>query len=272
MFKKILSLFFGLIILAWVSFSAILYYGQDKHLFYPTPVNVENMADFKEYDVSFEREGVTLYGWLIGPERVSENNPLLVYYGGNGEDVSKHLPKRQRLTQTTSFLYIEYRGYGRSEGHPGQQALVADARFILEEVSRKYGIPMDHVVLMGRSLGTSIAIHTAHEHSVRGLVLITPFDSIQAIASEKYPYLPISLLLKHPFNSVSLAHEIDRPVLMLMAENDGLVSRPHSENLADNWGGELHRVIVPSVGHNTIVTEPGTWDAINQFMAMLAQQ
>jgi hypothetical protein len=61
-------------------------------------------------------DGVRLRGWLVkamgGPPA-----PLVIYFGGNAEEVSWLVETADRLAGW-SLLLVNYRGYGESEGKP----------------------------------------------------------------------------------------------------------------------------------------------------------
>jgi pimeloyl-ACP methyl ester carboxylesterase len=70
------------------------------------------------------------------------------------------------------------------------------------------GIDPAHVVLMGRSLGSGVAVHVAAKRKVGGVILVTPLDSLVNVARAHYPIFPVGLMLKHRFDSAALAPEI----------------------------------------------------------------
>ena len=83
---------------------------------------------------------------------------------------------------------MHYRGYGGSSGKPTEHDLRQDALAVYNYVSTRHS----EILLVGRSLGSSIAIGVAAQVNPTGLVLITPFDSIQNIAKQVVPFLPNS--------------------------------------------------------------------------------
>ena len=117
----------------------LLYVLQDAMIFFPQPVPNENREPFAPYALSIENEGKRLQGWYVaGP--VAPSRPLVVYYGGNAEEVSGNLWDLPRL-KAGAFLFMNYRGYGDSEGKPSQKALCRDALHILDTLARKEKAP-----------------------------------------------------------------------------------------------------------------------------------
>jgi hypothetical protein len=242
----------------------LLYFLQDALIFFPQPIPVQNRKSFTEYAFGVEHEGQRLRGWYV-PGKVSRTRPLVVYYGGNAEEVSGNLWDLPRLAGG-AYLFMNYRGYGDSEGKPSQKTLCRDALYILDTLVSREKIPLDNVVLMGRSLGSGVAVHVAAHRAVRGVILITPFDSLLNVARHHYPFLPVKLLLRHPFDSAALAPKVKMPALVLIGRQDDIIPNPLSSALAQRWGGPAQTVAIESVGHNDIQLDEGYWRAINIFL------
>lgn len=242
----------------------LLYVFQDALIFFPPPVPPPNRAALAEYAVSFDHDGHQLQGWYV-PGTIRGERPLLVYYGGNAEEVSGSLLDRPRL-KAGAFLFMNYRGYGDSGGKPSQKALCRDALSILDTMTARENIPWAHVVLMGRSLGSGVAVYVASRRSVGGVILVTPFDSLVRVARHHYPFLPVGLLLKHPFDSAVLAPDIKAPALVITAGQDEIIPAPRSARLARLWGGPVQTVVVDGHGHNDLQLDDAYWDAINRFL------
>lgn len=243
----------------------LLYVFQDALIFFPQPVPQANRAAYAPYALTVEHEGRRLKGWYV-PGDIRRDRPLLVYYGGNAEEVSGNLPDLTRL-KAGAYLFMNYRGYGDSEGKPSQKALCDDALFILDTLTARENIPIDHVVLVGRSLGSGVAVHVAARRALRGVILITPFDSLLKVARHHYPFLPVGLLLKHPFDSAALAPEIQTPALIITGGRDDIIPAPRSARLAQLWGGPVTTVVVEEGGHNDLQLDAAYWTAINRFLS-----
>jgi hypothetical protein len=161
---------------------------------------------------------------------------------------------------------MNYRGYGDSEGKPSQKALCSDALYILDTLTARESIALENVVVVGRSLGSGVAVDVAAHRPVRGVILITPFDSLLNVARHHYPYLPVRLLLRHPFDSAALARTLKIPALVLMGDQDDIIPNAHSLSLTRRWGGPVETVMIEGVGHNDIQTNERYWRAINRFL------
>lgn len=256
-----------------VGLPVFLYFYQGKMLFYPTPPvsSVPRPARGVVEDVRLAApDGVQLTGWLV---RVTgERAPLLIYFGGNAEDVSWLVGMADRFAGH-SLLLLNYRGYGGSGGHPGESALFADALLAYDYAKQRGDVDASRILAMGRSLGTGVAVHLAARRQLAGVILVSPYDSVRALAQSIYPWLPVRLLLRHPFDSLSLAGGLSVPLLCVVAGQDSVIPSAHSRRLFDAWGGGDKRwVEVIEAGHDDVSDAPRYWDEIGSFLGRSSRQ
>src|SRR5205823_14467096 len=132
-------------------------------------------------------------------------------------------------------LAVNYRGYGAGEGEPGERDCAADALAMYVAGVRREDVDPRRIVGFGRSLGTPIAVHLAAERPVAGAVLVSPFDSMTAIGKTHYPFLPVSLLLRHRFDALPDAKRNTMPLLAIVGESDSIIPPERSRALFDAW-------------------------------------
>jgi hypothetical protein len=207
--------------------------------------------------------GIKLRGWLVKGRGAPA--PLVIYFGGNAEEVS-WLGEFAGNLAGWSLLLVNYRGYGESEGKPGERELLADAIAIHDYARQRPDVDPGRIVAMGRSLGSGVAVHLAAEQPLRGVILVSPYDSLVAVAKHHYPFLPISLMLRHRFDSVTRAPQIDTPLLCLVASEDRVIPASHSRTLFEAWRGPKTWHEIPRADHDGIASEPGYWSAIADFL------
>ncbi len=236
---------------------------QSKLIFFPQKLNENSptVKVHKDEEITIELDNVKLHGWLINPG----SDKLLIYYGGNAEEVSLSIDDLDDIENCT-ILALNYRGYGKSEGSPSQKALFSDAIEVFDEITVKLNIPPERVILLGRSLGTGVAVYVAYRRNVSKLILTTPFDSVKNIAKKMLPIFPVGLLIRHPFDSVSIVDKIKAPCLMLLAENDELIPMKNSINLANHITSPLEIVTIKNAGHNDIQLYREYISSINDFI------
>jgi uncharacterized protein len=203
---------------------------------------------------------VELRGWEVNPGR----ERALVYFGGNGEGVEWLRPElERRLPDHTSYL-VAYRGYGASGGRPGERALTADALAVLDHVAARH--PDAPVDVVGRSLGSGVAVQVAARRPVGRLVLVTPFDSLVATAGDLFPRLPMRWLVHDHWDSAAVAHRLRAPVLVVRAGRDALVRPARTDRLLEALPADTRVVALPAADHADLVEDPAYWRAITEFL------
>ena len=245
----------------------MVWFLQERLLFYPPPAAPlpAPPAGWKLEEVRLARgEGVELRGVLLLPP--AARPPLVIYFGGNAEEVTASAPSAARVYGERAVLMVNYRGYGASGGHPGQEAIVADALALYDWAAHRGDLDGTRIAVHGRSLGSGVAVQLAAARPVRAVVLSTPFDSARDVAARVYPWLPVRLLMRHPFDSVALAPLLKAPALILIGEADTLITPPHSRRLAAAWGGPVEVTTFPGFGHNDIHMNPRYDEAIRAFL------
>ena len=245
------------------SFMAFLYVQQDALIFFPQPNDPLLLREWQNRRVDIQTPSGTLAGWWADGGAPASGT-VIVYFGGNAEDVLYTAQTAKRFA-AERMLLMNYRGYGLSRGKPSQAALFEDALAIYDHVSTT-GIQAERIVIMGRSLGSGVATMLAANRPVRGVVLITPFDSLAAVAAHHYRGLPVRSLLKHPFPSIEFARRVQAPALLLAAERDRIVPPVHAERLSEAWAGPHRLHVLPNVGHNDVEQAARYYELISEFL------
>jgi pimeloyl-ACP methyl ester carboxylesterase len=260
---RTLMLAIVLLVAVFVLMCAYLYVQQDKLLFFPRPNDAALTREWADRRVEIRTPETTLVGWWARGG-APESGIVILYFGGNAEDVLYTASTAERLA-AERVLLVNYRGYGSTAGKPSQAALFADALALYEHV-RASGVSPNRIVAMGRSLGSSVATMLAANRPLRGVVLITPFDSLAEVAARHYRWFPVRTLLRHPFPSVEFARRTNVPALLLAAEGDFIVPPAHAQRLSEAWAGPHRLVMLDAVGHNDIEQHADYYDAINAFL------
>lgn len=253
-----------------IGFSLLLYFAQDQLIFFrpPAPIVPPHSAELVISEVRIATpDGLSLRGWLARPATAAEERlPLAIYFGGNAEEVSYMAASAGRLPGW-SLLAVNYRGYGGNAGEPSERALFADAIAVYDWAASRSDVALTRIATIGRSLGSGVAVYLAAERPLASLVLVTPYDSFRAVAQRHYPYLPVSLLLKHPFDSIGRAPRISTPLLVLVAQRDSIVPPAHARALFAQWRGPKTWREFAGAGHNDLDANPEYWETIAAFLA-----
>ncbi len=258
----------------WLSASlggaALLYFFQDKLVFNPVrgstavygcPANHRIRAVVLEM-----RDGARLRGWWMRANRETPTNcPAIIYFGGRSEEVS-WVSKQLGSFSGHHSLFVNYRGYGDSEGKPSERDLLSDALELYDWMADQPGVDPKKIVVIGRSLGAGVAAYVAAHRPAAAAVLITPYDSFVEIARRRFPHCGTQLFLKHRFEAMQFALEASTPALMLLADTDDIVPKEHAARLIDAWVGPKKVVTIDQTTHLDIQSHPETWNAIREFV------
>jgi fermentation-respiration switch protein FrsA (DUF1100 family) len=245
----------GIALAGYAGVCGALYFAQRSLLYFPTPESKSSRAEA----LSIATDGAVLKVWRVA----GGNDRALIYFGGNADDVTEYIaPFAAGFPGTTIYL-VNYRGYGGSTGAPSEGALLADAEVVYDRVRRQH----DHVAVLGRSLGSGVAVHLATVRDVWKLALVSPYDSVLSVAQRQLPFVPVSWLLKDKFDSLAKVPRVRAPVLVLLAERDAVIPRAHSERLIAAFApGQAEVRTIAGTNHDSISAVPEYGRALASFL------
>jgi pimeloyl-ACP methyl ester carboxylesterase len=246
------------IVIAFVVYAVIcatLYFGQRSLLYYPTPESQSVHAEA----LRIETNGAVLKVW----HSLSSGERAVLYFGGNSEDVAWNIDGFASAFPNTDVYLVNYRGYGGSTGAPSEAALLADAEVVFDAIRIRH----PRVAVIGRSLGSGVALHLATVRDVSKLALVTPYDSITRVAQRQLAIVPVSWLLQDRFDSFAKAARVRAPVLVLLAERDRVIPRVHSERLVTAFApGQVEVRSIAGTNHDSIASAPEYLRALAAFL------
>ena len=224
-------------------------------LVYPIPpadMGDWNPTGLGHEDVWFESaDGTRLHGWFV-PHPTAER--AILYCHGNGEHVAFNVDLAARLRDSldASVFLFDYRGYGRSEGRPSEAGCIADGRAARHWLAERMGIEPKQIVLMGRSLGTAVAVALAAEDGAAALILENAFPAMTDVAALHHPWLPVRWAMDNRYDSVARIPRYQGPVLQSHGEADELVPLAMGRQLFDAAPTANKRWIAfPGLGHES---------------------
>jgi pimeloyl-ACP methyl ester carboxylesterase len=274
--RPLLAILAGTVALCAVGCTWVLEPIEQRFLFRPWSSDSSQLALVASRENGIEEvrlktpDGVTLHGWLKHPTTTpsGERFPLVIVFGGVRRETSWMIDEGDK-SDRWGWLFINYRGYGLSGGEPSERVVLKDASLIYDYAAARSDVDPANIVLLGRSLGTYFAVALAKTRPVRGVILATPFDSFAALGVERYPWLPLGLLLNGRYNAAGIAPAIKAPALFVLAEHDEVTPMEHGAALARAWGGPKRTVILEGARHYGIERRAEFWNAVGQFLRQI---
>lgn len=227
----------------------------------PAPVARHNLP--RAVDTALKApDGTVLTGWTIVP--ANEFAPVYVYFHGNARNLSRRSERFRAMTaEGEGLVAFHYRGYGGSGGVPDEDALHRDAAAIYAETVRRF--PRNPVILFGESLGSGVATRLAASVPSAALVLDSPFLSMQDRVHNLYPWLPVRMLLQHPFRSDLAMPKVAAPLLVLHGELDRIVPISEGRALFERASSPKEFRVYPTAGHVSAFSH-GAAEHIRSFL------
>jgi uncharacterized protein len=198
-------------------------------------------------------DGVKIHGWWV--ER--EGAPFAtLFLHGNGQNITYYTPHVQEIVAAgSSALIIDYRGYGKSGGHPSEQGLYRDSEAGYIYLLGK-GYRAEQMIIHGQSLGTAVAIDLASRRPCAALILEAPFTSASDVAGTVVPF--VGPLLVRSFNSLPKIPWIRAPKLFMQGDRDEVIPLRLGQQLFAAAQGSKTFWVIPGAGHNDILETAGT--------------
>jgi hypothetical protein len=212
-------------------------------------------------------DGGTLRGVHIPAERRAKERLLVLGFGGNawnGQDVGEFL---HDLFPAADVVAFHYRGYPPSTGEPSADALIADAPLVFDHAVER--VKPSRIIAVGFSIGSGVAATLAAQRHLDGLILVTPFDSLKAVAQGLYPWIPIGPFFAHEIDAASALANADLPVAILAAERDEIVPPERTKALRACVTKLVFDRTMARAGHNDIYARSDFHQAMREAMAVL---
>lgn len=180
---------------------------------------------------------------------------VLVFHGNAGAALHRtyYIEALQRLGYRV--IIAEYPGYGYRNGSPSEKRLNEDGIATATKVWDEFKEPL---FLCGESLGNGVVagIVASNQVPVKGLLLITPFDSMTEIAKQHYWYFLAHWLILDRYDNVSKLRNYKGPIAVIMAEKDEIIPIRRTLALFDALSGSKKLWRFERAGHNSLPLEP----------------
>ena len=213
-------------------------------------------------------DGERLWGVHVPPARDRAGERLVVLgFGGNAWNADSLAAYLHGLFPDAEVVAFHYRGYRPSTGRPSAAALLADAPVVYDHVLDTVGT--GRVVAVGLSIGAGVAAHLATRRPLAGLILVSPFDSLEALAREHFPWVPVAWLLRHHMSTVEFVRGLATPTALIAAGRDTIVPPRRTEAVRRAIPALVLDRTIAHADHNDLYHHPDFRAAMVEALARI---
>lgn len=226
LYTVVTAAFIYLVAMLW------LYLGQRGRVYRPERdiITTPDTAGYEYEDVTLVTgDGVHLNAWFVPS---SDERAVLLFFHGNNRNISHCMDSIEIFNRLGCSVFLfDYRGYGQSEGRPGEAGTYRDAEAAWRYLVERRGVSSGNIVMLGRSLGAAVASWLAVRHTPRALVIESTFTSLPDIGAELHPWLPARLLARYEYPVKRNLRSVHCPVLVVHSRDDELIPLSHGRAL-----------------------------------------
>lgn len=249
------ALLFALLLLPLAGCTGLFFHPSQTEVLHP-----QRMGLAHEDVYITTADGLRLHGWYL---RAARPRGTVLYLHGNAENISTFIALVHWLPAAGyNVLLLDYRGYGRSQGTPHAPGLHRDAAAALDWLITRGGVDAEQLVVLGHSLGGSVAIRAVadspHRTRIRGVATEGAFSSYRRIARQKMKLLwltrPLRMPLGYLINDDYAAEDVVArlapvPLFIIHGEQDAVVTPDHAQRLFERAGEPRELWLRPRGGH-----------------------
>ena len=220
---KYLYLSVSSVVLAYFLIILFVYFYQRNLLYHPSENNYLNdKITFNYEEIFIETDkNINLKSWFIKKD-LNKFKTILIFHGNAGNLFNRVYKLNELNKLDVNILLISWRGFSGNKGKPTEKNLYHDAEEAVKWLNNQ-GAISKNIILYWESLGTGVATELGTSNAFGGIILESPFTSIANAAKIYYPYLPVNIILKDRYNSISKIKNITTPILIMHGRKDNIV-------------------------------------------------
>jgi hypothetical protein len=216
------------------------------------------------------RDGLGLHGWWHPGEGAGDpsQRPVLLYCHGRSGNVTHRAEMLGRLAARGFGVFLfDYRGYGKSEGTPGEHGLCLDAEAAHRHLVEERHVSPRRIVCFGRSLGCTPALHVALVRRTAGLVMDGAFENVSAVVQHRLHGLPLALFVRNRFDNLERVRRLKVPLLVMHGSKDDMVPLGQAEAVFNAAPKPKEFCLIEGGGHGE-ASDPASeayYEALRRF-------
>ena len=261
-----------LLVITYTAVVLVMYAAQTRLLF-PTGLAAVPGLSLPPSAVRLEvatPDGEKLLGVRVLPSRDrTGDSPAVLGFGGNAWNADDLAVYLHGLFPDAEVVAFHYRGYRPSTGRPSAAGLLADAPVVYDYVRNIVGTK--RVVVVGLSIGTGVAAHLAGHRPLDGMILVSPFDSLEALAREHFTWVPVGWLLRHHMPTLDVVHGLTIPIAIITAGGDTIITPRRTDAVRRALPPLVLDRTIAGAGHNDLYAHPAFPAAMALALARIDQ-
>lgn len=197
-----------------------------------------------------------------------QSDLILIYFHGNAGNIGHRIYDLMKINSLgMNVLGISYRGYGKSEGKPDEAGIYIDGKTAVLYSNKTLGFPMSKIYILGRSIGTTVAVNSAQNIDIGGLILVSPLLNGRAQAKASgLGY--VAFLAGDSFNNSDKIENVKSPVLIIHGTADRVIPFSMGEVLFNRVKTQKQFIKIDGANHNDLSTQFYNvyWSSIDTFI------
>jgi len=229
-----------------------LYSLQEKLLFFPSKLPKDYTFQFpqKFEEINLKtKDNFELNGVLF---KAKNSKGVVLFLHGNGGSIETWgLGADFYLENNYDIFYLDYRGYGKSEGSiKSEKQMIGDGQLAYDFLKKHY--QENHIILSGTSMGTGIATQLAQRNNPKTLLLNAPYFSLESLIIETVKVIPY-FIIRYKFKTYQYLQDVSCPIFIFHGKEDKTIPCQHSEKLK-KVKPEAKLYIIENFGHNDLMS------------------
>ncbi len=246
----------------YVLMCGILYFFQERVVFNPYKLPEHHSFGVgEEVEIPLEKD-LTMNCLMI---KEPNTKGVVLYLHGNRGNIGFGIYQSRYMKGRGYDIFIpDYRGYGKTESYPSSQVQVLhDVKIMYEYLKRTY--EEKNIIIIGYSLGTSMASYLASQYNPKELVLVAPFTSLTDIKNQYLWFTP-DFLMKYPLQSEEFLKEVRCPITLVHGTNDRVVAYKYSTELVKIHPERTELITIKGENHRGILFDLAFKNALDNIL------
>jgi abhydrolase domain-containing protein 17 len=228
----------------------------NQMIFFPPPKKYsDDLSGFEFLINDKDQKVAAIY------KKARPNMPTLLWSHGNAEDISYAEAYLDFLNEEGyGILAYDYPGYGLSDGKPSEAGCYLNIQAAWKHLTETLKIPAENIYLVGQSVGSGPAVWLATRSEPAGLVLISPFKSINRVPFKINPF-PYDR-----FPNINRIADVNCPLLVIHGDKDTVIDQSHGKAVYKKHKGEKTFHNAEGAGHDDILPNEKVNAALFEFL------